>query len=193
MQGRISSDITFTGKGKQRLTFELDGDFRGQYDKLNGKELDIEVALHREKRSKDANAYFWQLCGKLSAVLRIPPVEIYRRYIRDIGGNYVVVPIREEGVDLFCYTWEHERGKRKLGWLTETFPSKIAGYVNVKAFYGSSTYDTAQMGRLIDFLVEDCKENGIETRTPNEIADLLSLWESEYRRSKKGESNEIQA
>ena len=44
--------------------------------------------------------------------------------------------------------------------LTETFPSKIDGYTNVRAFYGSSTYDKAQMGRLIDFLIEDCKENG---------------------------------
>lgn len=195
MQGRIHEYINlFTpeGKRKQRLTLELDEDFRGRYDKLNGKDLDIEITLHREKRSKDANAYFWQLCGKLSAVIRTPPDEIYREYIRDIGGNYTVVPVLNEAVDLFCYSWEYDHGKRKLGWLTETFPSKISGYTNVRAFYGSSTYDKAQMGRLIDFLVEDCKENGIETRTPDEIANLLSLWESDYARYQAKENDEVQ-
>lgn len=192
MQGRLCDISLGITNRKQKITLELDGDFRGQYDKLNGKELDIDIVLHREKRSKDANAFFWQLCGKLSAVIRTPADEIYREYIRDIGGNYTVVPVLDEAVDLFCYSWEYDHGKRKLGWITERFPSKIPGYTNVRAFYGSSTYDKAQMGRLIDFLVEDCKENGIETRTPDEIANLLSLWESDYARHKAKEKDEIE-
>lgn len=182
MQGRIVSDITFTRQRKQRLTVELDGDFRGQYDKLNGRELDIEIKLHREKRSNDANAYFWTLCGKLSAAIHVPPVEIYRQYIRDIGDNYIIVPVRHDAVGLFCYAWEYDHGKKKMGWITDTMTSKLEGYTNVVAYYGSSTYDKAQMGRLIDFLIEDCKENGIETKTPDEIANMVSLWESEQSR-----------
>ena len=192
MQGRLSDLSVNVRNAKQRLTLEIDGDFRPQWDKLNGKDIDIEIAIHREKRSKDANAYFWQLCGKLSAEIGVPPVEIYRQYIRDVGGNYIVVPVLHEAVELFCFSWEYDHGKKKLGWLTETFPSKIDGYTNVRAFYGSSTYDKAQMARLIDFLIEDCKENGIETRTPDEIANLLSLWESDYHKHKAKEANEIQ-
>lgn len=184
MKGRISDLNVSIFNAKQKLTFEIDGDFRTQYDELKDKDLEIDIKIYREKRSKEANAYFWQLCGKLSAKINVPPVEIYRQYIKDIGDNYVVVPIINKAVDHFCFNWEHEKGKRKLGWLTETFPSKIEGYTNVVAYYGSSTYDKAQMGRLIEFLVEDCKENGIETRTPDEIADMLSLWETEQRKWK---------
>lgn len=31
----------------------------------------------------------------------------------------------------------------------------------------------------IDGVVEEAKQLGIETRTPNEIADMLNLWEQE--------------
>ena len=55
--------------------------------------------------------------------------------------------------------------------------SKIPGYKLVHAYYGSSTFDTEEMSRLINAIVEDCKELGIETRTPEEIENLLSLWE----------------
>lgn len=75
-------------------------------------------------------------------------------------------------VEKLCNGWEHNG----LGWQTDTFPSKIDGCTNVMLYYGSSTYDTEQMSRLITSVVDECKEQGIETRTPEEIANLLSLW-----------------
>lgn len=65
-----------------------------------------------------------------------------------------------------------------LGWQTDTIPSKLEGCTNVVLYYGSSTYDTEQMSRLIDIVVQDCKALGIETKTPDEIANMLSLWEA---------------
>ncbi|MEE0900480.1 MAG: hypothetical protein UIM25_06250, partial [Bacteroidales bacterium] len=50
--------------------------------------------------------------------------------------------------------------------------SKIKGYHNIRNYYGSSTYDKAQMGRLLDLIIADCDENGIVTLTPEEIAKL---------------------
>lgn len=41
------------------------------------------------------------------------------------------------------------------------------------------TLDTKEMARLIDGVVAEAQELGIETRTPDEIAQLKSLWESE--------------
>ena len=43
-------------------------------------------------------------------------------------------------------------------------------------YYGSSTYDTATMSRLINNIVADCEAVNIDTKTPSEIANLLSLW-----------------
>ena len=52
-----------------------------------GQVYDVEIKEHREKRSLDANAYFWVLVDRLAEKLRIPKTDIYRRYIREIGGN----------------------------------------------------------------------------------------------------------
>lgn len=67
--------------------------------------------------------------------------------------------------------------KNGIGWTTDTFPSKIDGCTNVVLYYGSSTYDKAQMQRLTELIVNECEAQGIETRTPDELANLLSLWE----------------
>lgn len=47
-----------------------------------GKVYDVEIKEHREKRSLDANAYFWVLVDRLAEKLRIPKTDIYRSYIR---------------------------------------------------------------------------------------------------------------
>ena len=54
---------------------------------------DLEVKEHRKKRSLDANAMAWKLLGELAAVMKVPSEEIYRDYIRDVGGNYEIVPV----------------------------------------------------------------------------------------------------
>ena len=66
--------------------------------------------------------------------------------------------------------------KNGIGWQTDRFPSKIEGCTNVILYYGSSTYDSAQMSRLLDLIVYDCKIQGIQTDTPEEIAKLKALW-----------------
>ena len=139
---------------------------------VNEEKLAIKVSKYREKRSNDANAYCWVLIGKLAEKLNIPRDEIYRDAIKQIGGNYEVVCVLDAAVDKLCRGWR----KNGIGWQTDTMPSKIVGCTNVMLYYGSSTYDTAQMSRLINIVVDACREQNIETRTPDEIANLLSLW-----------------
>lgn len=134
-----------------------------------------EIERKRKKRSTDANAYFFTLADKLAERLNIPKTEIYRNYVKEIGGVSETVCVKTEAVQKLCEGWKHNG----LGWQTDTVPSKIDGCTNVILYYGSSTYNTEQMSRLINLVVEDCKVQGIETRTPDEIADMLSLWGSE--------------
>ena len=141
----------------------------------NFKAGNYEIERKRKKRSNDANAYFFVLADKLAERLNIPKTEIYRNYIKEIGGVSEIVCVKNEAVDKLCKGWEHNG----LGWQTDTIPSKINGCTNVVLYYGSSTYNTEQMSRLINMIVEDCKVQGIETRTPDEIANMLSLWECE--------------
>jgi len=132
-----------------------------------------ELKQYREKRSLDANAYYHVLLGKLSEVLRIPTTELYRAHIREIGGNFEIIPIREEALNRFTTIWQNNG----LGWVVDDLgKSKLSGYANIKAYYGSSTYNINQMSRLIDMVVQDCIEQEIEVRTPIELERLKEEW-----------------
>ena len=132
-----------------------------------------EIKEHRRKRSLDANSYFWVLCGKLAAVLRIPKEDVYRQYIKGIGDNFEIVPIRDDAVEKWTRNWGHNG----LGWICESAgPSKFKGYTNLVCYCGSSAYDTRQMSCLIDFVVQDCKDQDIETLAPDEIAKMKARW-----------------
>ena len=87
-----------------------------------------------------------------------------------MGGNYEVLPVRDEAVETWIKNWK----SRGIGWLCETIgESKLRGYTNVICYYGSSTYDTRQMSRLIELCVNECKAQGIETMTPQELAAMV--------------------
>lgn len=131
-----------------------------------------EITEKRKHRSKDANALCWVLLDKLSAELGVSKEELYGRYIKQIGGVSSIVAVQNKAVDKFRKEWE-DRG---LGWQTETLPIKTEGCTGVIVYYGSSTYDTKQMARLIDAIVQDCQAIGIETRPQEEIDSLLEEW-----------------
>lgn len=138
-----------------------------------GKTYQAELKEHQKKRSLDANAYFWTLCGKLAAKVGLPKEDVYRSLIRDVGDNYEILPIRDDAVEKWISNWE---GKG-IGWVCEVLcESKLPGYTNVITYYGSSTYDTQQMSRLIEMVVHECKLQGIETMTPAELSLLLEGW-----------------
>lgn len=132
-----------------------------------------ELKEYRKQRSLDANAYFWVLADKLAEVTRIPKEEIYRNAIRDIGGNTLTGCFLAKQADDIQKCW----AKNGIGWVSDTLPSKIDGCVTLVLYKGSSEYDTAQMARLIDNIVQDCEAQGIETMTPDERAKLLARWE----------------
>jgi hypothetical protein len=132
------------------------------------------LTLREKKRSLNANAYFWELAGQLAAKLRITPEEIYRAYIPDVAGNYDVVPIKEDRIG----AWEDIWCRGHLGRMIEDIgPCRnVQGYHNVRCFYGSSDYDREQMSRLIELIVADCKEQGIETLSERERSLLVEKW-----------------
>lgn len=176
MTGRIV-DGSRGLSGKPRLTIEIneDNEFETAFDELNQKEkITVELKPYRKKRSLDANAYFWVLCGKLAAKIGVAKSEVYREYVKEIGDNFYTSCVLDREAQAVCDCWE----RNGLGWVTDTIPSKIDGCTVVLLYYGSSEYDTAQMSRLINLVVFDCKEQGIETATPEEINNMISLWRS---------------
>ena len=133
----------------------------------------LEIREHRKKRSLDANAYAWVLIHKLAEAMRLSPEEVYLLNIPKVGENYTPMWVREQDVERFKKSWQ----SNGLGWpVMDLGPSQVPGCRNLMAYHGSSTYDTAQMARLIDNLVQDCKALDIETMTPDKLALLKEEW-----------------
>lgn len=175
LSGRISGASIDFSTGKPTVCFEINerNDFKQMVDDLGKKErLTIEVKPYRERRSLDANAYFFVLADKLAEKTGVPKETIYREAVKNVGGVSEVVCVKNSAVERLCEAWR----RNGLGWQVDTIPSKIEGCTNVVLYYGSSTYNTEQMSRLIDNIVQDCKAVGIETMTPNQIAEMKSRW-----------------
>lgn len=145
---------------------------RSLYDDLRDADIDLAVKKWREKRSLDANGYFWVLADKVAKSLGADKVDVYRNAVKDIGGVSEIVCVKDEAVEKLRSGWEHNG----LGWQTDALTSKIPGCTNVVLHYGSSTYDTKQMSALIDHIVQDAKSIGIETATPEELARMMEEW-----------------
>ena len=171
MKARLH-DLSLARDGGYLLTIATRENVGTLYDELHEVDVDVTVKKHREKRSLDANAYSWVLLDKLADSTGTPKSEIYRREVRDVGGNTETVCVREKAVQNLCDGWN----KNGVGWQTEVMDSKIDGCKNVVLYYGSSTFDTKQMSRLIDNIVQDCKALGIETLTPQQLDALKEEW-----------------
>ena len=136
------------------------------------KQYVMTIKEKKNKRSLNANNYFWSLCDKLAEKTGIAKTDLYRTYIKEIGGNSDTVCVMDKAVSNLCNAWS-EKG---IGWVTDIMPSKIEGCTNVILYYGSSTYDSKQMHRLIGLIVQDCMENEIPTLEDMEIERLVKEW-----------------
>lgn len=175
--------MLYTDKGTAEITFSTaERTAAEELRKLGtGGLLDVKVEPHKEKRTYRANAYFWTLANKLANKLSVQgskPISaemVYLQYVRDFGKSAIVYLRNDpQVVYTFCRSWE----KQGMGWIALEQPARSGAKVReVQVFYGSSVYTRDEMARLIEAVVEDCKEQGIETKTPNEIADMLSLME----------------
>ena len=165
-------NLVYDTDGYPIISFKTNEDVKGLCAEIENKVIEVEIKEHKPKRSKDANAYFWELCSKLSAKLQIPKEELYRNLIKGVGDNMLVGCFKTEEIPKVQKDWQ----SKGLGWVTEVFESKIKGCTNILLYEGSSAYDTAQMSRLIDLCITECKEQGIETLPPDELKRLVEEW-----------------
>lgn len=143
----------------------------GPVEGIPAEKLDIKITRHRERRSLDANAYLWQLCDKIAAALNTTKTDIYRQAVNAVG-RFEDVAVAEDAADRFAEIWQ----SRGIGWITEIYPCNVPGCKDVRVYYGSSCYNTAEMSRLIDYVVQDANEIGVETMTPADLERLKNAW-----------------
>lgn len=173
IRGRIVNlDLDYVSH-RPKLTLELKNQELTGYDDIKDiEDLDITIEKHKKRRSLDANGYAWELIGKIALKLSKDKEDIYKRIV-EFKGPYEILPIKKEAVERFLESWS----RKGLGWIAKDLKaSKLEGYTNVICYYGSSVYNSKEMSVFIDEIIDRAKELGIDTRTPEEIERLKSLW-----------------
>lgn len=169
-------DISIDYKtNKPKITLLLDQrQSISSLEEIKEDKLFIEIKKYRKSRSLDANKYFWKLLQEVCEYKDIDTIEDYKRRVKELG-IFRQFKIMTQDVNTFEKIWT-DRG---IAWFCEIADTYYIGDTEFKiinAYYGSSSYNTKQMSRLIDNLVQDCKAVGIETKTPAEIKSLLESW-----------------
>ena len=172
--------------GKFHLTFEVENDVSQQITEIQGKELRITAKQWREKRSLDANAYYWVLIAKLAEAIHISKPRAHNLMLRRYGQNlaidghgaYIRIPDTEKA---------EETALEASEWHIRPTSEVVRGNdgVNYRTYVmlmGSSGYDTEEMSHLIDGLIDECKALGIETLPPDELSRMMADYEANRRR-----------
>lgn len=157
MKARIKNlQIRYKSLNTAILNIEI-SKYSLQYLPSGNKPLMLEIKEYKKPRTRNANALMWELCEKLAE--RIPGIskeDVYRRAVHAVGTCYSTSAPTAQA-DALSNSWTC----RGVGWLAETIGQDEES-TSILLYPGSSTYTTEQMARLIDYLIDECKEEGIQ-------------------------------
>lgn len=137
---------------------------------LDGRELDLSLKEFKPRRSLNANAYMWALIGKIAEAMRISQDEVYHKVLCDYGtydtdgGVTQILSIRADA-KLTGWLYIHTKPIKTV----DLEGKKFTHYALIK---GSSDYNTREMSFLLDGVIYEAKELGIEVMTPEELERL---------------------
>lgn len=192
----------FTGNREQITLFIL-----GQADP--DKQWDIQE--HKEKLKKrtiDSNSYLWVLINKIAEHQKISDAEVHDRFLSENISYYYT----EDG----AFDWKtsprepNQYGlmKEKVAdgynyWLFAGYKVKLQKedgkvckdpqgneitsnvYWHIK---GTHQMDTKQFSRILESVIYEAKNLGIEVATPEQIAEMQRLWEQRYGKKQENKS-----
>lgn len=152
---------------KLKITFLINQQVDDFEEIENVELLDIEAKKHRNKRSLDANAYAWKIITEMADSLRRNKDEIYQDKLFEYGQVMIVPTKKGEKPDGFFKYYRFFQDGVLNGKECDWY----------KVAKGSSDFDSREMGIFIDGVVQDAKELGIVTDTPEQIAMYKEAWE----------------
>lgn len=143
-------------------------------------EYEITIQKKKNKRSLNASAYCWVLCQKIAETMSnhsyMSKEDVYRKAIKDCS-HFSYVPVREDAIERYIQIWQ----AHGIGWIAEDAGEckSLQGYHNIMCYHGSSVYTVSEMQRLIDCLVDECHQLGIQLEDSDYIKSLVKEWGNE--------------
>ena len=173
MKGRII-DYLFIRNGKGRLTLDLDEDFRRGWDKLHDKDVEISIKKYSEPRTLRANAYLWTLITEIGNALRKDKEEVYVDMLKHYGqGGAIAVQGK--------YALQFERTNKYTEFLGM---SELNGknWWHYRFWVGSHEYNREEFSILLDGVIQEARQLGIDIRPKEEIEAMLNDMEEQNGR-----------
>ena len=173
MKGKLREMLPLAG-GEWLVSFVTRTHPGELFDRLKGKDVDVEIKKFSPGRSKDANAFCWVLCSDIGKALK-PPLskeDVYRMAIKAVGVY----------IDKVLPAWDVETVRRRWeshgdGWLFEVMDDAGAGRKLCHLYFGSSTYTVQEMQVLLEWLTDQCRQMEIPIPLSKEDEkDLLDRW-----------------
>jgi hypothetical protein len=165
MKGRIK-DLGFGLGGDLTLTLSLPRHHADSLKKLMDADIEADIKKFREKRSLSQNAYAWTLITKIAQSVN-PPMnkeEVYVEMLKRYGqGGFISIQADKASDVTRAFDYYVQKGEGEVN------GKKFLHYM---VYVGSSKYNTKEMATFISGIVEEAKDLGIETLTPDEIARL---------------------
>jgi hypothetical protein len=126
----------------------------------------FEIKEYKNKRNNDQNSKYYKLLNELALVLKIGTEELHFNMLKRYSQRYqTLIPAEYElrGIKYF----EELNRIRKNG----------SDFINYIVYVPSSELKENEFALLLQGLIEECQEQGIDTRSPEEILRDEALYE----------------
>ena len=138
--------------------------------------LSIIAKPWKPKRSLDANALLWAMCTEIAGVVNSSKDEVYE----DMLQKYGYLQKDEDGYIVITVKASDDISKLPGHWKFYKSNNVFASYLMIK---GSSEYDTAEMAKFLDRVIEEAVELGIAPPTSKDMQRALEQWEKMYEKT----------
>lgn len=141
---------------------------------MGDKKLVLSVAVQKKQRSLNANAYYWQILDQLANILKLDKEQLHLNMLTQYGQT----ADDGEGNKLIFSLKSHIKPTGILKYSALLGSTTLNGddFNHYRALKGSSEMDSKEMAILIDGLVNEAKEQGIQVMTPQELSLMCESW-----------------
>ena len=159
------------------VSFVMEEGSLEQADKIIDKELIINAEPFKDIRSGEANRLLWDCIGKIAKFQGRDKWEVYLESLKKYG-QYTYACIKPEAVEAFKESW---RECEEIGELD------VNGHkaVQLLCYFGSSTYTTKEFAQLLDGVIEDLTNCGLDRPLSKEMKRALEQW-NQYCKQSEG-------
>ena len=169
--GEIQGIVKDWNTNKFHITFSVnEGAAINEVDKLKDTKLSVKAVKHREKRSLDANGMLWACLGEIAKSMN-PPADKWDVYLLMLKryGKYTYICVKPNVVEAMKAQWRE---------------CEVVGDININGtdavqmlcYFGSSTYNTKEFSVLLEGVISEMVEMGLQPPPTKEMQRALEQW-----------------